>query len=1442
MRRLLCALFALLAVLVAPSMAAGPKVTLLSTEFVLERKFQEMQKAATAAGVNVVYVHVDHATPDTVRRAVEGAALVIVDTPRAEDQAAVEKAAGGLLRERSVPTMNVMTMSPPRTRYGVGISAEQTETLFKYYTNGTSANYARMFRYITRGILKSERGEILPPIELPDQGIWHPRSEEVFSSLDAYIAWLERAGHRVSGDRKPPIIGVEISSSFIADGQTRMMEDLSTRIERAGGVPLMFYRGSRSGRPSYVGGAAPSGGAPPASLAALDASSLSSSAATGGPPPGVAGGAPASAAGAAAGRGGRGGGRGGAGGPQAPPTTSVSGRPVAAQFGVGASIPVTPTTPSIDTLIIRDGKPFVDVILNTMFIGSDPEGRKKEAEQLGLPIMQTLSYRDGDHDAYLRDTAGVPSFSLPYSLTTAEYVGMMDPMMLDSNEHGEMVTMPEQADAIVGKAINLVHLQRTPNAEKKVALFFWNHPPGEKNQGASNLNVPRSIVALSQRMKTAGYTIRDVTEDDVTDAVAAMQRPAYRKGVLAELAMSRNAAFLPLATYKKWFATLPVAKQKEIVDFWGAPEKSPWVIKRAGEPAFVIPRYEVGNLLVMPQPMRGETANEDEKKLYHDTKIPLNHFYMATYLWVRERFRTDAIVHFGTHGTQEWTPGKERGLWVYDDPLILIGNTPIIYPYIVDNISEAVHVKRRGRGVIVSHQTPPFAPAGLTEDLLVINDRLREFESSEDGLVKENAKKAVLEQVEKLHMHDDLKWSLEDARARFVEFLEPLHEYLEDLGATAQPLGLHTLGSPASDEHIASTVMQMLGAPLYERLGVKDAKTAFAGDYRQLKETRPYQFVAKYTTLDAVVEEPDDPGLKELARQARTFAANLRTMQEIDHVLDGLAARFIETSYGGDPIRNPDTLPTGRNMYGFDPSRVPTTTAYESGKEAVEALIAEYRKVHGGRYPEKLTFSVWSTETMRHLGMLEAEIFYAIGVKPVWDRGGRVIDMEVIPQRELKRPRIDVVVSITGLYRDQFPNVMERINEGLVKVAALDEPDNFIRRNTRTVKAALVTRGVADEQAEEFAMTRIFGNESGDYGTKLPEATLASDTWEGDEKLASLYLSRMSWAYGPNPKHWSQKLQDGTGGELNVYAEQLRGTSAAVFSRSSNLRGLLDTDHPFEYLGGISLAVRSIDGASPQLYISNMRDPARARLETAEKFLATDLRTVYQHPNWVAEMKKEGYSGTLEMLDAVNNFWGWNAVDKNVVREDQWQEFHDIYVKDKFDLGLRQWFEAENPSALASISERMLEAVRKGAWQPGEETVQSLVETYTDLANRFDVVSTNSTFTKYVQTLAVGYGMSLGTGARQSAAAPSGTALSRPRTSAATPAPRPTVPPAAAAPPAPRVRGQALKPVSVSEAVTVVLWRYGFLILFVVGLGLGWQLFREQGLSLSGGGPFDHAA
>lgn len=1076
-----------------------------------------------------------------------------------------------------------------------------------------------------------------------------------------------------------PTIAMETTSTYISDAQTAHLDAVIHAIEARGNLPIVYYAKSRTvSRPL----------------------------------------APAK--------------------PTAPPEPELANNmfpnPKASQRPAGS-----------EPMLELDGTPLANVLLVNTFLGGDTEGRKARYHKLDIPVLQIIHYRGGNYADYLADNSGIDSYSLPFLLTNAEYIGIQDPVILTTNEDGEMRPVPEQLDLLVNKAVNLASLQRKQNRDKKLALLFWNHPPGETNQGASNLNVPRSLEKLTTDLQQQGYQLSPLAEQTMIDAVATMLRPSYRKDQLPNLMATALWDFLPLSDYQNWFATLPAAVQQQMNTAWGEAGQYSGLVTHQDVPGFVIPRLQSGNLVVLPQPGRGGNSPEEDKDVFHDVKVPMHHYYAAVYLWVREHYQADAIIHFGTHGSQEWHPGKERGLWAYDPPNLAVGSVPVLYPYIVDNIGEAIHVKRRGRGVIISHQTPPFSPAGLSDEFSRINDLLNEHHLLDEGPVKTNNQNQLIEQIITMNIQQDLGWSVNDLQTNFSAFTRELENYLEELGASTQPLGLHTFGQTAAQEHLALTLMLMLQDTLAPALGLEDFAAEFKRDYTQLQQTKPFQFVLQHIVLNEELPTNAEPALQAAVIAGKQQLQDLRADSETASVLTGLAARWINPSYGGDPVRNPDALPTGRNMYGFDPSRVPTKSAYAAGVQALDDLLYSHRQTHAAEPLTKLAFTMWSTETMRHLGMLEAQVLAALGVKPVWGRGGRVSDLELIPLEELDRPRIDTVISLTGLYRDQFPAVIERLNQAIALVSAQDEPAdmNPVRANTLALKQSLIDRGHAAELAENLALTRIFGTESGDYGTKLPEATLASDQWsQSDNQLAELYLSRMSWGYGPDTTQWSEKPPVINGTSINLYAEQLKGTQAVVFSRSSNLRGLLDTDHPFEYLGGISLALQHLDGAAPQLYISNLRDPAKARLQTAEQFLASELRAVYQHPNWLKEMKKEGYAGTLELLDTINNFWGWQVMDNRIVRDDQWEEFHQTYINDKYKLDIKEWFEQSNPAALAQITERMLEAVRKEYWDASDTTKKQLVELYQELAEQHDVYSKNEDFKSFVTELAKGYGLS----------------------------------------------------------------------------------------------------
>ena len=638
-----------------------------------------------------------------------------------------------------------------------------------------------------------------------------------------------------------------------------------------------------------------------------------------------------------------------------------------------------------------------------------------------------------------------------------------------------------------------------------------------------------------------------------------------------------------------------------------------------------------------------------------------------------------------------------------------------------------------------------------------LHDDLHTWMAQDQGAVKEQLRLSITAQVRKERIDRDMGWTSERLEREFPAFITALHDHLHELAQTAQPLGLHTFGKGPDEQGRLYTVLMMLGAPFWEATAIfvdgndEEADEAIIADFAKMAQTAPYQLLRKHV-VEGQSAEALPAKLKAMVEQGRRWYADLAAEGETRGLLAALSGRYIPTSYGGDAIKNPDSLPTGRNLYGFDPSRVPTKAAWAAGKEALDKLVAAHQQ-KTGKPPSKFTFTLWSVETMRHFGMLEAQALWAMGVEPVWDAGGRVTDVKLVPRKELGRPRIDVVLSATGLYRDHFPNVMKQLARSAQLAAqANSEVDNAVAKNARTIASGLTAQGWRADAAQRAAETRIFSGASGNYGSGLDDAALATDTWttkeEGDRKMAELYLRKMQFAFGPEEADWGKSGADlareaggrSGGASMNLYATHLQGTQGAVLSRSSNLYGMLTTDDPFQYLGGIAMAVRYLDGKAPELFISNLRGAGSGKAEEASAFLARELATREFHPGYIKGLMKEGYAGTLQMLDSMNNFTGWTTVAREIVRDDQWQEFADVYVRDKHQLGMRQWMEKNNPHALAQMMERMLEMARQGYWQADAQTVAELKDRYKDLAQRYDVRTSNETFQAFVGLSGYGLG------------------------------------------------------------------------------------------------------
>ena len=1007
-----------------------------------------------------------------------------------------------------------------------------------------------------------------------------------------------------------------------------------------------------------------------------------------------------------------------------------------------------------ELLLDDNNKARIDLLINYRSLHF-VEKRKAEFTKIGVPVIHALNYTEGTAEEFKADNAGVSPSLTPFFLVMPEDTGSTDPTIIASNENGIKKVMPAQLKALVERAYNHANLAHIENNNKKVATFIWNYPPGEKNIGAAFLDVPSSINEIAKEMKAQGYQVNPKSTETLIDNAGKLLRPYYRNEDTQGLIEQGLADWLPLSTYLNWFNTLPKDVSDPIIERWGKPEENGMLANHNGEQAFVIPRMELGNLIVLPQGVRGKDAKE-HSSLYHSTKTPINHSYLAIYLYTREIFGANAYIHLGTHGSQEWLTGKERGLSVYDAPSLAIGNLPVFYPYIIDNVGEAMQAKRRGRATMISHLTPGFAKAGLYTEVAKLNELISNFVVLEQGQTKENTKQQIITAASQLNLLKDLELTPENLNQSFDENISKIQDNLNELAQQSQPLGVHIFGLLPQEAHLYSTMIQMLGdnfaqiAAEYELnsgIAISEALKKDERDVVKLQALDGFQLLHAYINDKQLVNLPDT--LVPYLNEAKTYWGNFSKIAEIKNLLGALSGEYIPVSYGGDPIRNPQAAPTGRNLIGFNPAKVPSKEAYEAGVKLMDQTIADYVENHG-RYPEKLAFSLWSLETMRHHGALEAQILHALGLKPKWNRQGNISGTEVIPYSELKRPRIDIVISATGLYRDAFPNVMLWLAEAIDKIAKLKEDNNFVYRHANTLKQSLIEQGKSEEDADYLSSIRIFSNETGNYGTGLASTSLASDTWEDDSKLANLYLDRMGYAFGKDESRWSENVSD-----TKLYNQVLSGTDGVIFSRSTNLYALMTNDDPFQYFGGIGLAVRHLDGKTPEMYVSNLRRKDNVKAQTMKDFLNQEMRSRYFHPRWIQAMQDSGYAGATAILDRMNNMWGWEVMTPEAVRDDQWQEFFEVYVDDKYDMQMREFFDKHNAEALAQIIERMLEAVRKGYWQADEATIKKMLETYTEIANEHDVVTNNQKFTDYVQNQNAGFGLAaLALANMQSQAAP----------------------------------------------------------------------------------------
>ena len=965
---------------------------------------------------------------------------------------------------------------------------------------------------------------------------------------------------------------------------------------------------------------------------------------------------------------------------------------------------------------------LVDAIISFTYFSLkfDPEG-------VGVPVMNAVINNYMNRTEWVESSHPLPTNKM-MKIDLSELAGVIDPIVMAATEVDpetgiqQTQTIDYQVDWLVNRTISQINIREKANNDKKVAIIYYNHGGGKDNIGASYLDVAPSMCNLLDNMSAVGYDVNTTLVPNKTALIETMLSQGinvgtWAPGVLEELVSTGKVGLIPNATYEAWFMELPTGRREEVLERWGPLPGEIMVWENETGKYLVIPKIDLGNnVMLAPQPTRGWLQNNEA--LYHDKELAPHHQYIAFYLWLQKEYEADVIVHFGRHGTQEWLPGKQFGLSRYDWPSIMVGDIPVVYPYIVDGLGEGIQAKRRGSAVIVDHLVPPVIAAGLYGNYSELADEVLLYELQvANPTLKAHHRAEIINLTQELYLDERLgidltpfAQNLTANQTEFEEFLEDLEHLLDDLRSISMPYGLHILGTSPHGDKLVGMVNSMLG-------------NSFADDVRPFNDSED----ATLTLLDLVINQglsiydaqievmgTNSTSVEAHLENALNYAQNLAEGEnEVSAVLDALNGTFIPPNLGGDPVRTPDALPTGRNFYAFDQRKPPTNAAWELGKDMVNQTLAMHLAAHNDTYPMKMAYILWACETTRHEGVMEAQILYLLGIEPVRDKG-KVVDVTAIPSESMNRPRIDVMIVVSGLYRDMFPDKIVLLDRAVRLAYEQNETadcPNYVKENADALAAALMAEdpSLNASDALNLALFRIFGCADGTYGPGLANAIGASNTWNDTDVLAQLFIDRMGNAYGGDV--WGESATD-------LFTKNLADVEVTMHSRSSNLYGVFDNDDFFQYLGGLNLAVTYASGGNtPDSYVTNLRAVGGEEVETLSVFISGELYARYFNPEWIEGMQGHGYAGVREFADFVENLWGWQVTSPELISDHVWDQVFETYVNDP---AMSDWLKQNSPYAYQSMTARMLEATRKldsegnPYWNAGPDVIKSLAKEYVE--------------------------------------------------------------------------------------------------------------------------------
>ena len=1088
-------------------------------------------------------------------------------------------------------------------------------------------------------------------------------------------------------------------------------------------------------------------------------------------------------------------------------------------------------------------------------------------------------------DEWEKDPMGMAGGFMSQSIVTPEIDGAVRPFALFAQYEDEeglrhSYAVPERLKTFVSTINNYLNLNTKANNEKKVAIYYYKGP-GQNALTAAGMEVVPSLYNLLVRMKQEGYNVSDLpaNAEELGRMIQAQGAVfnTYAEGAFNDFMQNGHPELITKEQYESWVKeSLRPEKYKEVVDAFG---EFPGNYMVTPDGKLGIARLQFGNVVLLPQNAAG--SGDNSFQVVHGTDMAPPHTYIASYLWMQHGFKADALIHFGTHGSLEFTPRKQVALCSNDWPDRLVGAVPHFYIYSIGNVGEGMMAKRRSYATLQSYLTPPFLESSVRGIYRELMEKIKIYNNSQKEN-KDQESLAVKTLTVKMGIHRDLgldsiagKPYSEDEIARVENFAEEL--------ATEKITGqLYTMGVPYEPERITSSVYAMATEPIAYSLLALDKQrgkaTEAVSKHRSLF-TQQYlsparllveklmvnpalatdelicrtagitpQELAKARQIEADRNAPkgmmammmaaatkkDNPekgksgnghpamagngksphgkmpeGMKEAmkkmgadmdpkkamemaksmgaspealkkmeagmkANKEKEEAANTsgkpetatekkekpqgmaammaamgqapkeynkeevefalavseveRTIKNVNNyknalltspekelgsLINALDGGYTAPTPGGDPIANPNALPTGRNMYAINAEATPTESAWEKGIALAKQTIETYKQRHNDSIPRKVSYTLWSSEFIETGGATIAQVLYMLGVEPVRDAFGRVSDLKLIPSAELGRPRIDVVVQTSGQLRDLAASRLFLINRAVEMAAAAkdDTYENQVAASVIEAERVLTEKGLSPKDAREISTFRVFGGANGSYGSGIQEMVEAGDRWENESEIAATYLNNMGAYYG-NEKNWEvfQKF---------AFEAALTRTDVVVQPRQSNTWGALSLDHVYEFMGGMNLAVRNVTGKDPDAYLSDYRNRNNMKMQELKEAVGVESRTTILNPAYIKEKMKGGASSASEFAEVITNTYGWNVMKPAAIDKELWDNIYNVYVKDEFNLGVKKYFEQQNPAALEEMTAVMLESVRKGLWKASEEQVAELSKLHTEIVNTY---------------------------------------------------------------------------------------------------------------------------